>query len=96
MRTDKGRSLKDSLEKANGHDALRVVDGGGNHGEAAPAEHHAGEPDARLDIVEGKIGRDLAQNIAASPMLLAASLFCLSATPPVSTIEGQDQSLTQR
>lgn len=64
VRADKGGGFADALEKANGHDGLGFVHRGGDHGEAAPEEHHGGEPDAWLDVVEGEVGRDLAQDVA--------------------------------
>jgi hypothetical protein len=39
---------------------------GRHHSEPTPEKHHGGEPDARLDIVEREIGRDLTQDIAAN------------------------------
>lgn len=64
VRADKGGGFADALEEANGHDGLGFVHRGGDHGEAAPEEHHGGEPDARLDVVEREVGRDLAQDVA--------------------------------
>lgn len=64
VRADKSGGFADALEEANGHDGLRVVHRGGDHGETAPKQHHGGEPDAWLDIVEGEVGRDLAQDVA--------------------------------
>lgn len=65
MRADESGGFAHALEEANGHDGLRAMHRGGDHGETAPEEHHGGEPDAWLDIVERKVGRDLAYNIAA-------------------------------
>lgn len=64
VRADEGGGFADALEEANGHDGLGVVHRGGDHGEAAPEEHHGGEPDAWLNVVEREIGRNLAQDIA--------------------------------
>jgi hypothetical protein len=40
------------------------VGSGGEHGECTPNDHHAWEEDARFEVIEGKIGRDLANNIS--------------------------------
>lgn len=78
MRADKGRRFKDALEEANDHDGLGLVDRGRDHGEAAPDEHHRGEPDTWLDIVQGEVRRDLAQHVAMSAILSAGFALHLS------------------
>lgn len=64
VRADEGGGFADALEEANGHDGLGFVHRGGDHGEAAPEEHHGGKPDAWLDVVEREVGWDLAQDVA--------------------------------
>lgn len=65
MSTDKGGRFADTLKEADRHDGLGVAGRGGDHGEGAPEEHHEGEPDARLDVLEGQVRWDLAQDISA-------------------------------
>jgi len=65
VRADKRRRLTDALEEADRHDGLRVVHRRRHHGEAAPEDHHEREPYPRLDVVQGEVGRNLAQDIAA-------------------------------
>lgn len=64
VRSDKRRGFGDALEEADCHYVAGVVDGSCDHGESTPGEHHTGEEDAGFEVVEGEIGRDLANDIA--------------------------------
>lgn len=61
---DKGGGLGDTLEEADGHDALGIMDGGGYHGQAGPDDHASGEEVSRLDVVQRQVRRDLANHVA--------------------------------
>ena len=64
VRSDEGRGFCNALEEADGHYVAGMVDGGRDHGKGAPDEHHAWEEDAGLEMVEGEIRRDLADDVA--------------------------------
>ena len=64
MRAGKRRRLSQTQKEADGHDGLRALDGGRDHGQRAKADHHAGEEVARREIVDGQVGGDLAENVA--------------------------------
>jgi hypothetical protein len=38
---------------------------GREHGKSAPDDHHAWEEDAGFEVVEGEVGRNLADDVAA-------------------------------
>lgn len=64
VRPDECRGFGDALEEADCHYVAGMVDGGCDHGEGTPDEHHTGEEDAGFEMVEGEIGRNLADDIA--------------------------------
>lgn len=95
VRADESGGFAHALEEANGHDGLRVVHRGGDHGEAAPEEHHGWEPDAGLDIVEREVGRDLAQNIAVNGSFVSGRSYTSKRESVVSCKGRRKQPLTQ-
>lgn len=64
VRSYEGAGFCDSLEEADGHDVSGVFGCCGDHGESSPDYHHAWEEDAWLEVVEGKIGWDLSDDIS--------------------------------
>lgn len=64
MGSDEGGGFGDALEEADRHDVAWVMGGGCEHGECTPGDHHAWEEDAGFEVIEGEIGRDLADNIS--------------------------------
>lgn len=62
---DEGGGFGDGLEEADDHDLGGGMDEGGAEGEEAPDDHHGGEEDAGRDSLEGEVGGDLAEDVAA-------------------------------
>ena len=63
MRSDEGRGLGDALEEADCHYVAWVLDSCSAHCESSPDDHHAGEEVAGLEVVEGEVGRYLADGV---------------------------------
>lgn len=64
MSSDESTRLSDTLEEADGHDVSRVMSSSGKHRESSPDHHHDRKEDARFEMVERQIGRDLADDVA--------------------------------
>ena len=52
------------MEETDCHDVSWMMGSSSDHGESSPNDHHAREEDARFEVVEGEVGRDLADDIS--------------------------------
>lgn len=64
MRPDKGRRLKRGLERPNAHDRLLTVNESSTYGAQSPRDDAEGHPVARTEVLQGKIVRDLGDDVA--------------------------------
>ena len=60
----KGARLCKAEEEADCHDALGIGHRGRDHCEPSPENHHRREEQARTEVGQGKIGRDLTDNVS--------------------------------
>ena len=63
MSTNESTGLGEALEESDCHDISRVFGDGRDHGESSPEDHHAGEEDPRLQMVQRQVTGNLSDDI---------------------------------